>query len=354
MTTLKGIAPLPYSVLADQQIPQPGHPRRAAPADVIRNARSGRIGSNTTCVDITYRCNARCRYCQWGDPDTLEERSHEGHGRAMIRPETLAGLGTERIVLSGGEPRLHPDIGRIISYYSRLVPDMIVITNGHGLDAREAAVLARAGATGITVSIDSIDPEESYVTRKTPPELHGAILDNVREISEKVPGLELGINATVSHATARWGTVRGILEFARDLDFVKFQPIFDDGYAGENSPELLLSGKDVGPLLDVAERLDTIPHVLTNPPGFWRDVAALAGGGRLPGGRCGLGPGQAISVRGDVGMCFWLESSYGPSSRAAERGKIAQVRDRFDARKRDCNVEYQCFCTQRIDHVWLE
>src|SRR2546426_530833 len=109
---------------------------------------------NTTVVDVTYLCNATCKYCQWGNLLT-PGRAHRTVEEIVIPEDTLRSLGTQRIVLSGGEPRLNPHLNRALNHYHQLVDQVVVITNGYGLDTTEVGRLAHAGATGITVSLDS-------------------------------------------------------------------------------------------------------------------------------------------------------------------------------------------------------
>src|SRR5260370_34821967 len=58
------------------------------------------------------RCNLDCGYCnEYADvskPVPLEEMKR--------RLDTLAGMGTSVITISGGEPLLHPDLDEIIRY----------------------------------------------------------------------------------------------------------------------------------------------------------------------------------------------------------------------------------------------
>ena len=177
----------------------------------------------------------------------------------MIPERTLRLLGTRRIVISGGEPTLHPRLAEIISHYAALVDEVVVITNGYTLSRRgEEGVerLARAGATGVTFSVDSADPRESLLVRGTPPAVHAAVLAEIRRAAAGA-GIEIGVNATVTSATAGWAAAGGLLGFGLGIgvDFVKFQPVFDDGYASARAPWLLLSGADAPGLLDVARRL---------------------------------------------------------------------------------------------------
>ena len=46
----------------------------------------------TTVVDVTYKCNARCRYCRWGD-GSAGDRTALDLGKLLIPAETLQLLG---------------------------------------------------------------------------------------------------------------------------------------------------------------------------------------------------------------------------------------------------------------------
>lgn len=304
----------------------------------------------TTVVDVTYLCNATCRYCRWGNGST-PGRVAQDLEKVLIPAGTLEMIGTRRVVISGGEPRLHPHISEILGYYRGLVDEVVVITNGYGLDMDNAGVLLDAGATGITVSLDSVDAIESFMTRRTPPALHAEILSNLEEMARPCRRFELGINSTVTNVTSNWITVMDLLRFGAklNLDFVKFQPIFDDGYVSVNSPDLMLGTDDVSLLLEVASKLETIRHPPTNPPGFWADVAELAGGGRLHPSGCALGPSDAILVGGQLSICYWVDSShYGHLGRP----DYAVATSRFEVDKRKCRVGFHCFCNQGIGHAW--
>lgn len=269
----------------------------------------------------------------------------------LIPSGTLEMIGTKRVVISGGEPRLHPRISEILKHYRGLVDEVMVITNGYGLDMKNAGALLDAGATGITVSLDSMNAMESFMTRRTPPALHAEILSNLEEMAGPDRRFELGINSTVTSVTSNWITVGDLLRFGANLnlDFVKFQPVFDDGYISANSPDLMLGSDDVASLLEVASRLENVRHPPTNPSGFWVDVAELARGGRLHPSGCALGPSDAISVGGQLGICYWVGSSrYGHLNRSG----YAAAASRFEVDKQKCRVGFHCFCNQGMGHVW--
>jgi len=81
-------------------------------------------------IDVTYRCNATCLYCQWSSNKT-ESIIDQPDNNILIPEVTLKSLGSERIVLSGGEPLIRKDLERIISYYSQCnVKSIVLISNG--------------------------------------------------------------------------------------------------------------------------------------------------------------------------------------------------------------------------------
>lgn len=304
----------------------------------------------TTVVDVTHACNARCRYCQWGDPSNPNPAGADLK-ESLIPDETLRILGTRRIVVSGGEPTLHPHIRDILRYYSERVEQVVVITNGYALNKKTASSLLDSGATGITVSLDSVHPIESFMTRRTPPALHKRIMINLREMSGQGRKFELGINATVSSVTASPVSVADLLGFGLELgaDFVKFQPVFDDGYVSKNSPELLLGPDSAGPLLEIASLVPSMAGPPTNPAEFWSDVAELAGGGRLSPSGCAIGSRDALLSGGRMRICYWVEPS--EYARAGARPYHDAVSE-FNRAKRRCDVGFHCFCNQGLSHAW--
>ncbi len=51
----------------------------------------------TLVIDVTYNCNARCLYCQWGSDKTIG-RNDQPDTNILIPQTTIKSLGSERIV----------------------------------------------------------------------------------------------------------------------------------------------------------------------------------------------------------------------------------------------------------------
>lgn len=109
-------------------------------------------------LELTTRCNLRCRMCvkSAADSNIIEEDLP-----LVVFRRLLPALGsTRKLVLSGiGEPLLHPDLEEIISLAAAAMPSGAVIgfqTNGLLLDAGRAQQLIEAGLSTVCLSLDSL------------------------------------------------------------------------------------------------------------------------------------------------------------------------------------------------------
>src|SRR5262245_29735437 len=70
----------------------------------------------------------------------------------------FAGLGVEKVRLTGGEPLLRRDLDRLVGMLAQIpgVRDLTLTTNGSRL-VEEASRLRQAGLRRLTVSVDSLD-----------------------------------------------------------------------------------------------------------------------------------------------------------------------------------------------------
>lgn len=309
---------------------------------------------NTIVLDLTYICNSNCRYCRWGNPNTKDRRNLTLNS-LIIPKSTLNALKTERLVLSGGEPRLYPNIGEILSYYKEWIKNIILITNGYGITPSEIENLVDKGINGFTFSIDSMIPKEEFMSRMTPPDMFAKILSTLREISSPDRTFELGINTVVTQANAKWESIIRLLEFSEelDLDFIKFTPVFDDGYAGINAPELLLNKNNVDNLRNIGEKIASYGFKKTNNPQFWFDIADMASGKQPQGSMCGLGPHKANSINDILTMCYWVrDATYGQTGSETNRRHMSAIQRRLELSKKNCSVDFHCFCNQKMSHTW--
>ena len=115
-------------------------------------------------ISVTDRCNFRCVYCM---PKEVFGRGYSFLARTdlLTFEETervaraFAGLGVEKLRITGGEPLVRRDVETLIALLARIDGlDLTLTTNG-ALLARKAEALQAAGLGRITVSLDSLDDE---------------------------------------------------------------------------------------------------------------------------------------------------------------------------------------------------
>ncbi len=103
------------------------------------------------------RCNLACAYCNEYDDVSKAVPKEE----MFRRIDHLAGLGTTIIVISGGEPLLHPDLDEIIGRIRSHGIIAGMITNGYLLVPERIERLNRAGLEHLQISIDNVTPDET-------------------------------------------------------------------------------------------------------------------------------------------------------------------------------------------------
>lgn len=118
-------------------------------------------------ISLTDNCNFRCFYCM---PE--EDYSFTPSSKLMQADEIekLARLfveqGVKKIRLTGGEPLVRKDVGKIIRRLSALPVQLTLTTNGTRLD-EFLPVLKEAGITSVNISLDTLLPEKfQFITRR--------------------------------------------------------------------------------------------------------------------------------------------------------------------------------------------
>ena len=113
-------------------------------------------------ISVTDRCNFRCVYCM---PKEVFGRDHLFLPRTELLSfeeiarlaRLLAGLGVEKVRITGGEPLVRRDVETLVGMLAGIPGlDLTLTTNG-ALLAQKAQALRDAGLDRITVSLDSLD-----------------------------------------------------------------------------------------------------------------------------------------------------------------------------------------------------
>jgi len=202
------------------------------PINAVLKDSFGRVINNLR-ISVTDRCNFRCSYCmpekgmEW-----INKKELLTFNEIKRLTKLFAKIGIKKIRLTGGEPLVRKDLGKLVSMISEIpgIEDLALTTNGYLL-AEQVETLYKAGLNRINVSLDSLDPEKfSYITRR---KLYHKVREGIRA-AEKSGIKPIKINVVM---------IRGvnddeILNFANlalkssyIIRFIEFMPIgADDGW----------------------------------------------------------------------------------------------------------------------------
>ena len=307
---------------------------------------------NSLVIDVTYNCNAKCHYCQWGNNKT-PGRVNQPDEYIYISNDTLNHLQTDRIVFSGGEPLLRHDLEKIIAHYKQTsVSSIVTITNGFLLTQQRLESLVNAGLTGIAFSIDSFETKTAFATRAYNQFQIEKVKSNfilALSLKEKHK-LEIGINVVLSSANIQNNQIENLISFTNKfpIDWIKFQPIFDDGYVGANASHLLLSSVHSDLIRTIGINILAISKAETNPISFWNSLADILEGKKLIGKTCGLDTRQAIAQKGEIKICSWIDY---PTYNITKQ-PISVTQKQFVDIKTKCKTGTFCYCLQNLSHIW--
>ena len=117
--------------------------------------------------NLTYRCNLACEHCYLdagGTPlvgtENFADRSELGTEECFRVIDEIATFAPECVtILTGGEPLLRRDILDIVRRASERGLWVVVGTNGVKISENVAKRLAEAGARGLSLSLDALDPD---------------------------------------------------------------------------------------------------------------------------------------------------------------------------------------------------
>ncbi len=169
--------------------------------------------------NLTYRCNLACEHCYLdagGAPqvgtENFADRSELGTDDCFRVIDEIATFAPECLtILTGGEPLLRRDILQIVQRAAERGLWVVVGTNGVSITENLARRLSEAGARGLSLSLDALDPDRHDYFRK----VRGAWRNTVEgaEILNRT-GLPFIVQTTAGSHNI--GELEAIADFAHD------------------------------------------------------------------------------------------------------------------------------------------
>ncbi len=195
-------------------------------------------------ISVTQNCNLKCLYCSPG-PDCNKKKECN-----ILTPSDfkniagiMAGLGINKIRITGGEPLVRTDICDIIRGISEIkgIEDISMTTNGVFLDEM-AADLKNAGLKRLNVSLDSLKKEKF------------AQITGVDRLSNVLEGIKKSIDIGLLPLKINTVLIKGVndseiddfmdltKEMPVDVRFIELMPI---GRFGEENRDKIIYNSDI-------------------------------------------------------------------------------------------------------------
>ncbi|MFO8010457.1 MAG: GTP 3',8-cyclase MoaA [Dehalococcoidia bacterium] len=205
-------------------------------------------------LSVTDRCNFRCIYCMpLQGIKTLDHSDILSYEEIMLVAEAAAGLGINKVRLTGGEPLVRADLSNLVEMLSAIdgIDDLTLTTNG-SLLRRHARELKDAGLSRVNISLDTLRPERfEQITR-------------FGRLEEVLRGAETAGAAGLYPIKFNTVVMRGInddeiTDFARKtiedgwhVRFIEFMPIGES--SGENNGRFI----SIAEITEHIEKLGTL------------------------------------------------------------------------------------------------
>jgi MoaA/NifB/PqqE/SkfB family radical SAM enzyme len=158
-------------------------------------------------------CNANCGFCNFARDKLPKERwEYVERQGAFDAIDILFRQGIRYLILTGGEPTLHPDLIDIIAHATTKGMKVMMVSNAGLLKPRRIAGYAEAGLSSFVISIDAADAEAHEANRGLP-----GVCDKIREANAEIESL--GMIATASVTLSRLLDLDKLPAFLKDLGF---------------------------------------------------------------------------------------------------------------------------------------
>ena len=253
---------------------------------------------------VTERCNLRCQHC-WVSAGSDQSQAN---GEVSIKEyeqliDQALDLGLRHVKLTGGEPLLRNDIGRLLEFLSEKSLSIAIETNGTLITSEIATLLQKVKAS-VAVSLDAANPDVHDQLRGVNGS-HDRTLTGIRMLIDQ--GMRFGVIMALYRPNL--SQIEPLLNLCRELGVarLKMNPILAMGRGEKLNTEQLLSTKQLINLQreverDLKSRYSPVSVYLDTPCSF----ASLAAIRRDRGiTACPFMYLLGVLSNGDISFCGW-------------------------------------------------
>jgi len=180
---------------------------------------SGLVPPQELTIAITSACNLKCLHCwpRCGDNNRISNLSFEVFARLI---GNFSRYGVERVIITGGEPILHPEWKKILSYTCKHsgIKDICLQTNATLINCDVINALREySDILSVHVSLDGIAEHNDFVRG---PNSYSKALTGLFHLSKSE--LKSRVHVNVTEFEHNYGDIPVLLEFVKSLGFARF------------------------------------------------------------------------------------------------------------------------------------
>lgn len=252
--------------------------------------------------NLTKKCNLRCPHCYLEAGKKAEYELSTEECFALV--DEMKQLGTEMLILTGGEPLLRKDIFDLSQYASAQGMWVVMGTNGVLVTEKTARKMIECGVKGVAISLDSIEAEKHNQFRGGP----NSWEYSVRALKIcRAAGLQVLVQTTVMESN--YEEIPQLIDFTRALGAWSFNLYFLVQTGRGQQMNDLSPQRTHAMLENLAELQDRYRPMLVRSkcaPQF-KQIAYEMGKGGLESGGCMAGVEYCrITPEGNVTPCPYM------------------------------------------------
>ncbi len=191
--------------------------------DVLKSSRPVRFAW----IEITSVCNQKCLHCFLGED--LNRYKHIPFKRIKENIDTLVKEGIRQLVISGGEPTLHPQIIEILDYAGRANVNLSLLSNGSSI--HNNSVIEAILRNDVVVKMPILGWRNSHEQMAGLKGSFKKLLKSIFTYAKSGVNLQLGTTVTSVNAA-------DVAKIAKFADFMglslEVSPIYQIGFARNN------------------------------------------------------------------------------------------------------------------------
>ncbi|HEY1325329.1 MAG TPA: radical SAM protein [Casimicrobiaceae bacterium] len=154
-----------------------------------------RTGGPGQCIfAITNACNANCAFCGFAlDKLARDAWAFVDPAGARAAIDVLHRNFIRYLIVTGGEPLLHPELDEIVACAHERGISVLLVTNGSRLGERRCRELAAAGVSSVFISIDAPTAQAHECNRSL-----SGVCERIRAANEVFRSLDVQVTASVT------------------------------------------------------------------------------------------------------------------------------------------------------------